>query len=88
MPSRQETFTRATIDEAGQLAFRAPPQFHGLGSGLLALASPKRADYLAYHDFGMDLLDELSAAGFHPETHYSESDRESDAALVFCAEAM
>jgi SAM-dependent methyltransferase len=88
MPSRQETFTRATVDEAGAPVFRAPPQYHGRGSGLLALASPKRPDYLAYHDFGMDLLEELSAVGFRAETHYSKSDRDSDVAFVFCAQAL
>jgi SAM-dependent methyltransferase len=89
IPSRPETHTRVTVDHNGDLAFHAPPQYHGRGSGLLALASPKRPDFLAYHDFGLDLVEQLRKAGFRPETHfYSESDPKSDAAVVFCGEAV
>lgn len=89
VPSRLETLTRATRTDDGELLFQAPPQYHGRGSGPLALASPARRDFLAYHDFGMDLVDELRKMGFVPETHfYCDSDPGSDVALVFCAEAV
>jgi SAM-dependent methyltransferase len=88
-PTRRETVARVVVGEGGELAFSAPPQYHGRGSGPLALASSSRSDFLAYHDFGMDLLDALREAGFAPEVHfYRESDPGSDAALVFCAEAV
>jgi SAM-dependent methyltransferase len=88
-PSCRETVERVRLDENGDAVFLAPAQYHGRGSGPLVLAAPRRRDFLAYRDFGMDLLDELRAAGFDPEVHfYRESDPDSDAALVFCAEAV
>ena len=89
VPTRQETLRRVRVDESGELRFSAPAQYHGRGSGLLALATPRRHDFLAYTDFGLDLIDRLSAASFRAEVHfYRESAPESDAALVFCAEAV
>jgi SAM-dependent methyltransferase len=89
IPSRRATQTRVTVDDNGGLAFLAPPQYHGRGSGLLALVSPTRTDFLAYHDFGLDLVDQLREVGFRPETHfYRESGPASDAAVVFCGEAV
>jgi SAM-dependent methyltransferase len=86
--ARRQTLTRASRDDADRIVFHAPPQYHGRGSGPLALLSPRRTDFLAYHDFGLDLLEDLSAAGYRPEVHfYRESDPGSAAFLVFCAEA-
>jgi SAM-dependent methyltransferase len=88
LPSRRRTFARATRDDSGALVFHAPPQYHGRGSGPLALVAPARGDFLAYHDFGLDLLDDLRAASFEPEIHfYRETDPGSDPCPVFCAEA-
>lgn len=88
MPSREETRTRARV-EHGKTVFLAPPQYHGRGSGPLALAAPLRNDFLTYHDFGIDLLDDLRDAGFEPELHfYFGPERDSDAAFVFCALAV
>jgi len=89
MPTRRESFERARAEDGGGLVLKVPPQYHGRGSGPLALMSPRRGDFLAFHDFGMDLLDAVRAAGFRPEVHfYRESDSDPDAALVFCAEAV
>jgi SAM-dependent methyltransferase len=88
MPSRSETVERARVAD-GVLVHNVRPQYHGRHSGPLALATRRRRDYLAFHDFGMDLVDELSAAGFRPEVHfYSDSDPGCDAAFVFCAAAV
>jgi SAM-dependent methyltransferase len=87
MPSRRETVARVRLDN-GTAVFLAPPQYHGRGSGPLALAAPPRGDFLAYHDFGLNLADDVRAAGFRCEIHfYRESGVDSDAAFVFCAEA-
>ena len=89
MPTRRETRTRVTVADDGGLQFNAPAQYHGCGSGPLALVSPTRSDFLAYHDFGMDLAEKLEGLGFRAETHfYRESDPDSDAAVVFCSEAV
>jgi SAM-dependent methyltransferase len=89
MPGRRETRTRATLDADGAIRFAAPAQYHGRGSGPLALASPARSDFLAYHDFGTDLMDELETFGFRAERHSLEGvDPDRDAAIVFCCEAV
>ena len=89
VPTRSETVARVVMGTKGELVYRMPPQYHGRGSGPLSLASPARGDFLAYHDFGMDILDVLHSAGFAPEVHfYRRSDPGLDAALVFCAEAV
>jgi SAM-dependent methyltransferase len=89
MPSRTETVERARAAEDGVLVHNMRPQYHGRHSGPLGLATRRRRDYLAFHEFGMDLVDELRAAGFRPEVHfYSHSDPGSDAAFVFCATAV
>ena len=53
---RQETVVRAEIDQAGQVRHLLEPSYHG---------DPlSNEGVLSYYDFGMDLLDELSKAGF------------------------
>jgi hypothetical protein len=54
---------------------------HGRGSGVFRLVGA-RGDMLVHTVFGLDLLDELPAAGFEPELHF-----EGDAASVVCARA-
>lgn len=45
-----------------------PPQHHGRGAGPFALVT-RKADMLAYTDFGRDVPELLREAGFEPETH-------------------
>jgi SAM-dependent methyltransferase len=88
-PSNRGTVRRASLDASGATVFHAVPLYHGRGSGPFAVLSPKRTDFLAYHDFGIDLLEDLRAAGYEPETHfYFESDPGSKASLVFCSQAV
>jgi hypothetical protein len=53
---RQETSTRARIDEAGEVTHLMEPCYHG------DPLSPE--GILAFYDFGMDLLEDLHRAGF------------------------
>jgi SAM-dependent methyltransferase len=79
VPSRRQTAARDSL----------PPQYHGRGSGPLALLSRKRADFLAHTDFGMDVLDELRVCRFDPEVHfYDDRDPDADVAVVLCAMAV
>jgi len=53
---RQETLVRAEVDEAGNVKHLTEPCYHG---------DPlSEHGVLSYYDFGMDLLDEMSKAGF------------------------
>jgi SAM-dependent methyltransferase len=45
-----------------------PPQHHGRGAGPFALVT-RKADMLAYTDFGRDVPELLREAGFEPEAH-------------------
>lgn len=52
----QETRVRAEIDGAGDIKYLTEPCYHG---------DPlSKQGVLSYYDFGMDLLDEMSKAGF------------------------
>jgi hypothetical protein len=65
-----------------------PPEYHGRGSGPFRLVG-RRSDYVAFTDFGLDLVDEVAALGFEPELHfYRASDPDADLALVVCARAV
>ena len=86
VPSRATTVARATTEPDGTVVHVLPPQHHGRGSGPFALLTRDREDFLAYTDFGLDLLEELRRVGFRSEVHFLEgSDPDADAALVFCS---
>lgn len=54
---RQETLVRATVNETGDVKHLVEPCYHG---------DPlSDQGVLSYYDFGMELLDEMSKAGFH-----------------------
>jgi SAM-dependent methyltransferase len=88
IPSRQETVARVSRGADGARTHHLPELHHGRGSGLLAVVS-RKADYLTWTEFGMDVVEELEAAGFKTEVHfYAAGDPDSDAAIVFAAEAV
>jgi SAM-dependent methyltransferase len=88
VPSRPRSVARATLSEAGEVVHHLSPEHHGRGSGPFRLVG-RRNDYLAFTDFGMDILDELRAAGFEPEFHFlREPDPDSDLAVVVCGRAV
>jgi SAM-dependent methyltransferase len=88
IPSRRTTFARVSVGADGERIHHLPELFHGRGSGLLAVVS-RKADYLTWTEFGMDVVDELSAAGFKTDVRFFVADDpDSDAAIVFVAEAV
>lgn len=63
---RQESVTRAKLSLDGQLVHLAPPVYHGRGGGPFRLL-PARSDFLAFTDFGADVLHLLQEAGFEAD---------------------
>ena len=53
---QQESLLRATLDQEGNVKHLVEPSFHGDPQSAQAM--------LRYHDFGMELLDEIRQAGF------------------------
>lgn len=80
LPTRAESRARATLRD-GEVVHRAPPQHHGRPSGPFSLVVGRRADMLAYTDFGRDVPEELRRAGFEAHVHWPD-----DVASVYCAE--
>jgi hypothetical protein len=86
LPGTATTRRAKRVD--GDLVHLAPPEHHGRSSRpLVGCLSPRRADLLCYTDFGLDIVDDLRAAGFEPELHfYSPECWEQDLAIVICAQ--
>jgi hypothetical protein len=82
--------TRRARRVDGRLVHIAPPEHHGRSSRpLLGRVSPRFADLLCYTDFGLDIFDDLNAAGFDPELHFYAPERwHEDLAIVICAQAV
>jgi SAM-dependent methyltransferase len=80
--------TRRVRRVDGNLVHVAPPEYHGRSSRpLVGRLSPKLPDLLCYTDFGLDIVDDLRAAGFEPELHFYSPERwEQDLAIVICAQ--
>lgn len=88
IPSRRQTFARVSNGSDGRRTYHLPQLFHGRGSGLLSVVS-RKADYLTWTEFGMDVVEEMKAAGFKTEVHFCvDEDANIDAAIVFAAEAV
>jgi SAM-dependent methyltransferase len=88
VPSRPRSTTRASAGADGSPRHHAEPQYHGRGSGPFALVSRKQ-DHLVYTDFALDVVDELTRAGFASEIHFLDPSRpDADVALVLCATAV
>jgi hypothetical protein len=88
VPTRGETVVRATRDSSGTLVHHLPPLYHGRSAGPYRILGG-RSDFLAYTDFGLDVLQLLKTVGFDPELHFhNEENPESDTALVFCGRAV
>jgi SAM-dependent methyltransferase len=88
IPSRRQTFARVSRGSNGERTYHLPQLFHGRGSGLLSVVS-RKADYLTWTEFGMDVIEELKSAGFKTDVHfYADEDANADAAIVFSAEAV
>jgi hypothetical protein len=85
LPDAATTRRARRID--GALVHIAPPEHHGRSSRpLMGRFSPKLPDLLCYTDFGLDILDDLRAAGFEPELHFYSPERwNEDLAIVICA---
>ncbi|HUH15951.1 MAG TPA: methyltransferase domain-containing protein [Gaiellaceae bacterium] len=88
-PTRAETSARAGLGASGEIVHHAPAQYHGRAAGPLRLLAGRRADMLAFTDFGLDLAERLGPLGFETEVHFLRGeDPAADAAIVFCARAV